>query len=145
MISAMETARVLRSMWADDTAHRPLIADNANALGIRPGIDLPVETGGLVKPGTGGMSVSPAITDMPNHKIPRRMRAVYPSARGSNDLICWVLDGMNWGDAEINDDLSLRCDRPTHGMIEPGSEMDLDMYRAALVATQPMWKSIPWS
>jgi hypothetical protein len=132
-------------MRADDSANRPLIADHASALGIRPGIDLPVEAGDLVKPGTGGMSVSPTIVDLPNHKVPKSLRAIYPSARGSDDMICWVLEGTNWGDVKINDELSLRCDRPTHGMIEPRIDMDLGIYRNALAATQSIWKTIPWS
>jgi len=56
----------------------PMIGESGRYLGARPDLpgrprdgDIPI-TDGMVRPGTGGMSVSPPVTNLPLHRRPRR-------------------------------------------------------------------------
>ena len=132
-------------MLPDETGLRPLISDNANSLGIRPGKDLPVSDDDQVKPCTGGMSVSPTIRALPFHRIPKRMREEYPRAEGNSRLICWKYDDVDWLEGPLTVELSLRLDKPFHGMIEPCDTMTLETYRNALSNTRNHWIAVSWS
>ena len=51
---------------------RPACAATERTLGVRPPIDIPVDSSGFVPPGTGGLSVAPeAPTNLPRHRRPQ--------------------------------------------------------------------------
>ncbi len=125
---------------------KPKIGDTATTLGVRvppnPKPDIPVDDRGMVRPNTEGMSVSPAISWLPPHRIPRRLRTTYPEAKGSNNLVCWRMGEGPFEAGPLAADLFLRLDpvRPTeHAFVEPDREMALTAYRNALSATQEQW------
>jgi hypothetical protein len=93
--------------------------------------DIPVEDG-YVKPGGGGMSVTPD-----------DWHGIYPAFLdnalddGEPDEV-WCLHQESLGS-----DLTFRADPrhpATHGFIEPARTMSLDEYEAALEATRPHWR-----
>src|SRR4051812_13363208 len=79
--------RIYRSMRADDGM--PAIGRSAVCLGVRIPEDIQPDQSGQVQPGTGGMSVAPALRDLPIHRIPRRLQAIAPGAKGSESLRVW--------------------------------------------------------
>lgn len=79
-----------RAMKVDHVDGMPLAESTARGLGVRPGIDIPVDDFGLVDPGGGGMSVSPdAIDNLPPWRRP-------PEHGGSGDDPVWQI-----GDEEL--------------------------------------------
>jgi hypothetical protein len=117
----------------------PLVAATARGLGVRRGVDIPVDASGNVAPGSGGMSVAPHWKLLPPWRIPRRLANIVPKARGRNEDVCWRL-GENGFVAElIGEHLRFVPDRPTHGLVEPVYEMLLSNYEAALADTRVDW------
>jgi len=121
---------VFRSMKVGPNG-QPLAEPTARGLGVRPGEDLPV-SGGIVKPGTGGMSVA---LGAPINLQPFRRPAEFG---GTGKDPVWAIDPTVLG-------LQLRLipDSPVHGTVQPASEMSLEAYQAALAATAPLWRVVP--
>jgi RHS repeat-associated protein len=108
----------------------PEVGDTARTLGVRPGLDIPVE-GGIVKPGTGGMSVAPDTPmNLPSHRRP-------PGFGGTGKDPVWQI-----GEADLGPNLRFRPDSPTHGVIEPAVEMSMDVFRKALSDLQGIWSKL---
>lgn len=135
---------VYRSMLAD--RGKPRVGATAKTLGVRvapdPKPDIPVDTAGLVWPGTGGMSVAPNWRSLPGHRIPARLVDKHPSATGKNSLYCWRLGAGDFLAGPVAPDLTFRPDPNTpaqHGLVEPAQEMSLADYQAALAATRDHW------
>jgi len=115
----------------------PRIGASASTLGARPGAeqgDIPVE-GGMVRPGTGGMSVSPP----PPSNLPLYRR---PPEHGGTARKLWLYeldaDGLPEG-------LRLRpdpVDPDRHIFIEPVREMNIADYQRALWGTRALWKRV---
>src|SRR6478672_7615160 len=101
-------------MWA--SAGRPKIGTEPNCLGTRVGTDRPdivPDADGTVRPGTGGLSVSPAPDRLPPHLIPKRLLRLFPGAKGSNNkpaLIPWRMGDGPFVDGPVTDDLVFRLD-----------------------------------
>ncbi len=108
--------------------------DNARALGIRPGIDVPaIKPDDIVRPGQGGLSVSP--DDPLSLPVFRRP----PEFQGVGKDPVWAITP-----AELGPDLCYRPD-PTstdHGFIEPARPMPLGEYQRALARTQARWRKV---
>ncbi len=107
------------------------VGQTARTLGVRPNIDIPVDSNGLVHPKTGGMSVAPGSpTNLPRHRRPTEF-----GGTGKDPV---------WGIAvgNLGPDLSYTPDaspNPTHGIIEPNRSMSFDEYQDALQSTARNW------
>jgi hypothetical protein len=149
MVSAEAFARqgmplIYRAMLAD--GNKPQVGSAATMLGVRvppaANPDLPVDPQGNVRPASGGMSVAPAWRLLPVHRIPRRLRHLFPRAAGSNQLHCWRLGDGLFTAGPLAAGLYFRPDPHNairHGFVEPSQEMRLLDYQAALAATQLQW------
>lgn len=137
--------RIVRAMKPDGPY--PLVGASKKALGVEIGSgrndDLRGDAKGLVRPETGGMSVSPTWRDLPGHRIPRRLRVLCPKATGNDYFDCWQFGDGPFIDETITEELSLRTDHLSHGVVEPSHEMSASHYQAALAATRENWSLVP--
>jgi hypothetical protein len=122
----------------------PLVANSARGLGVRLGTgptdDIPVTPDGVVVPGTGGMSVGPKWRDLPEIRIPHRLREKgVLNARGKDNDACWRLGEGPFLAGRVAEGLGLRPDRSDHGTIEPTERAKLNKYLDDLAATRDSW------
>jgi hypothetical protein len=136
---------VYRAMLIDGGL--PHVAPSAASLGVRlppdKHADIVVDGHGLVEPGTGGMSVSPAWRFLPVHRIPRRLRVKFPRAAGKNDLFIWRMGEGPFTSGPVTERLLLRLDpeKPQkHGLVEPTARMPVADYQQALAQTRGYWR-----
>lgn len=111
----------------------PETGATARTLGVRPGLDIPLGTDtppDLVRPGTGGMSVS----TMPPTNLPRHRRPEAFDGTGRDPV--WSLDTD-----ELPDDLRTTVDPNdrTHVFIEPAYSMSFEAYLRYLHRTAHLW------
>jgi hypothetical protein len=133
--------KVYRVMEADKD--RPVIGRGPISLGVRvdgKNPDVSPEDG-FVFPGGGGMSVAPTLRELPEHRIPKRLRHLVPEARGKDVPFVWRMGDGPFDLAPVAPRLQLRPDRGNihHGVIEPDERMRLEEYEQALAATQNEW------
>jgi len=126
-------AQLFRAM-REDPGQRPEIGPSARALGVRPGIDVPVVSpSAIVVPGQGGLSVSPddPLT-LPYFRRP-------PALQGTGRDPVWGISA-----AELGPALCYRPDlaHPGHGFVEPARPMALGDYQRALALTQDRWRKV---
>jgi hypothetical protein len=130
---------------------RPQVGHGATLLGVRvgPGVndDINPDEDGFVRPGQGGMSVSPSVDALPSHRLPCRLRLAYPArfpdADGPNNLFCWSMGNGAFAEDQVAAHLRLRLDPDNpekHGFVEPDDKMMLADYEAALAATRDQWQ-----
>ncbi len=111
----------------------PEVGASAKTLGARPDIDIPVRDDGLVRPGTGGMSVNDSPTAMPEFRRP-------PSFGGTGkDLNMYCVEACDLGPS-----LQYSPDPAGggHGLIEPAWEMPFEKYQGYLGGTQGSWSEV---
>jgi RHS repeat-associated protein len=115
------------------TADGPEPGASASTLGARPNVDIPVDGNGLVRPGTGGMSVNDSPTGMPEFRRP-------PSFGGSGkNLNMYGMDRNNLGPhLQYSPDPT----NPGHGFVEPSREMPFDEYQGHLHGTAGSWSEV---
>ena len=136
MMAATETEDVelFRGM-REDVDGLPLVVESARGLGARNPIDIESDTEELVRPGAGGMSVSPdSPANLPRHRRP-------PSWGGTGLDDVWAISA-----SELGERLVYRPDpdKPqAHGFIEPVDAMTFGEYRTALAGTRPRWRPVP--
>jgi hypothetical protein len=132
-------AIIYRTMIAN--GDKPKVGSVANTLGVRVPFDIEVDANGLVRPGTGGMSVAPGWRELLGHLIPRRLRHLAPKATGKDVLVCWRMDELSFQAGPLAPGLQLRIDpkNDRHGVIEPDREMLLIEFQAALASTREFW------
>jgi hypothetical protein len=123
---------------------RPMVVNAARGLGVRIAggqyDDIPVQANGNVAPETGGMSVAPAWRDLPDVRIPHRLREKGALlARGKDSDACWRMGEGAFVADDVAHGLALRPDRPDHGAVEPTAEVSLIEYLNDLAATRDMW------
>jgi len=124
--------RLFRSMQAQGDV--PAVGSSARTLGARFD-DIEVDDDGLVRPGTGGISVAPdEATNLPAHRL-------LPEYGGTGkDPVWWI------GEDDLGDRLSYRPDpdpdTPNHGFIEPAHTMTFEEYQQALQSTQARWRRL---
>ena len=110
--------------------------------------DLWAQPDGTVRPGRGGMSVSPSWKTMPFFTVPARLRGVSPFRAASGDP---GPDSFIWSHSveaiptagatgPFARDLTLRMNSKRHGMIEPAATVNHTIYRDAIQATRPAWQ-----
>lgn len=111
----------------------PLVEESARGLGVRPGIDIPVDDFGLVEPGAGGMSVSQDDpTFLPEHRRP-------PSHGGTGLDPLWALEENKLEELLVyTEDDYLEG----HGFVEPGYQMPLEDYQLALAESRQLWRKV---
>jgi hypothetical protein len=108
--------------------------------------DISPDAAGMVSPGTGGMSVSPSIVDLPLHRIPKRLRPLLQphglDATGKDDLHVWSMGEGTFVDGPVAGELMLRLDprKSSHGFVEPDRVMALNDYEDALKVTRDQWR-----
>ena len=129
--------RIYRSMARDGDF--PKIGPTAQTLGARVPGDIP-EQGGIVQPGTGGISVSPSWRNLPTWRIPKRLIHLVAGASGKDTLHCWCMGEGPFVSGAISVGLQLRKDGPSHALVEPSGAMTVDEYQARLAETQESWQ-----
>ena len=129
--------RVFRAMSREGDA--PRVGNTARSLGVRPGSDIATDDSGDVSPKSGGMSVAPSWRELPPHRIPRRLSHLVPGACGNNIDFCWRLGEGAFEDSPVTPLLSLRLDRPDHGLVEPTCVMPILSFQDALAETRKEW------
>ena len=111
---------------------QPQAGQTARNLGARPNTDIPVDGKGLVRPGTGGMSVSPgSAKNLPSHRRPPEL-----GGTGKDPVYRIELKDLPKG-------LTYRPDPKnpnTHGFIEPNDIMSYNEYQEHLTSTGHGWK-----
>ena len=117
---------VVRSMRG---ALMPEVANTARSLGVRVPADISVDSAGMVRPGTEGMSVAPTARDLVPHRRPREL----PGGTGKDPV--WEIDVNRLGPS-----LRYVPDSPRHGTIQPARSMTLETYRQALANTRSLWR-----
>jgi RHS repeat-associated protein len=123
------SSTLYRSMSSEGEV--PKVAASARGLGARPGTDIPLDSGGIVHPNTGGMSVSPHSP----HNLPEFRRP--PEFNGTGKDPVWSMESN-----DLPDGLQYRPDpaKPaTHGFIEPAHPMAVDQYQSLIAQTQGQW------
>lgn len=118
----------------------PRVGTAARCLGVRVPADIEPDATGMVHCSESGMSVGPSVAALPTHRIPGRLRNIAPDAAGKNSDYVWSMGEGPFADSGINDALSLRVDRPEHGVVRPALSMQFDIYTAALFSTRPLWR-----
>jgi hypothetical protein len=141
---------IWRGMTKD--GNRPHVGRGAQLLGVRfgpldQGRDIDPDREGVVHPEKGGMSVSPRVEALPPHRLPRRLRDVYPerfpNARAPNTLYCWSMGEGAFEAGRVAEGLRLRVDPDDperHGFVEPDGKMKMAAYETALAATRDQWQ-----
>ncbi|MDQ4071014.1 MAG: sugar-binding protein [Actinomycetota bacterium] len=110
----------------------PEVGPTARTLGARPGVDIPVDAAGRVKPGTGGMSVSPGSP----HNLPSHRRPAELGGTGKDPVWCT-------GTCTLPEGLTYRPDpkNPSgHGFVEPSRPMTFNEYQQLLESTRKLWR-----
>lgn len=109
----------------------PETGETGRYLGIRSGVDVPVDEGGYVRPGTEGMSVvPPPVTNLARHRLPRELG-------GTGRDPVFELDTN-----ELPEELVYRSDPANperHGFVEPSRRMSFEEYRQAIHGTRALW------
>lgn len=119
----------------------PLPGESGRYLGVRADIsgqasdgDVPVTDDGLVRPETGGMSVSPPpVSNLPLHRRPREY-----GGRSRDPVFEIETDGLPV-------ELRYRPDPKSpnrHGFIEPSRTMSFENYDRAIRATRVLWRLV---
>jgi hypothetical protein len=120
-----------RAMEEDGEGH-PRTGQTARTLGVRPGIDIPVDDDYEVEPFTGGMSVTPDSPEgLPYFRLP-------PSHGGSGKDPLWVIDSNEFVEGLIYRPDDAGPER--HGFVEPGQRMRLDDFEDLLESTRDSWR-----
>lgn len=136
----MPTARpkVYRTM-KKDADDKPTVDQTATGLGIRVRVDINIDADGNVILDGSGMSVAPGWRDLELHRIPKRLGAIVPGARGSNNTHCFTTGTGPFQQDEFAEGLELIPDSATHAAVAPTAVVPLTDYEAALAATRSDW------
>ena len=130
--------QVFRAMRKDDDGF-PTVQQSANALGVRPRVDIDLDPQGSVLVNRKGMSVNPAWRVMSILRIPKRLRTKMPGARGSNNTYCFRTGTGPFQQGAFAAELTLEPDSATHGNVAPAQVVSLARYEGDLAATRPDW------
>lgn len=130
--------KVYRAMKkeADDL---PTVDQTATGLGVRPGMDINIDSTDNVMLDGGGMSVAPAWRNLELHRIPKRLGTIVSGARGTNATYCFTAGAGPFQRASFAEGLELIPDSAVHATVAPAATVFLVDYEAALAATRPEW------
>lgn len=137
--------RIYRPMHQDArVTGKPRIGCTSCLLGVRvppdSHCDVRPDSGGVVAPGTGGMSVRDSWRSLPFFLIPRRLVALVPGARGNPKLHVFAMGSGAFGAGPLNESLVVRPDSNGHGLVEPRDAVHVESFQAALAQTQADWE-----
>jgi hypothetical protein len=124
-------------MRADPTDGLPLVGKTGRYLAVRRSgrfRDIDVDESGMVRPESGGMSVSPP----PPENLPEQLRPPRFGGYGKDPLFELDTD-------ELPPELRYRPDPKNpagHGFIEPAEEMSFEDYERAIHATRGLWRLV---
>jgi hypothetical protein len=118
----------------------PTVEQSASGLGVRPGIDVDVDTWGNAVVNGKGMSVSPSWRAISILRIPKRLRDKVPGARGSNNTFCFRTGAGPFQAGEFAPGLDFVPDSATHGCVTPTQSVPLAQYESDLAATRVDWQ-----
>jgi len=108
----------------------PEVGVSSRTLGARPGLDLPIDSAGMVQPQTGGMSVT--VNDpykLPLVRLPRNMGG------NGRDPLFWM------GEERLPRLLSIRIDKGScHAFVEPIEHCPFESYQQTLHGTRSDWR-----
>jgi hypothetical protein len=130
---------VFRAMRKDDDG-LPTVERSASGLGVRPGIDIDLDAQGNALANGKGMSVAPAWRAISILRIPKRLRAKVPGARGSNNTHCFRAGAGPFQRGAFAAGLELIPDSATHGCVAPVQTVPLSQYESDLSATRADWQ-----
>lgn len=132
--------KIYRVMQEEDG--KPRTGASATTLGVRVPQDIEPDADGLVEPGTGGMSVSPTLYDLPRRMIPVRLAHLAPGATGRATCRVWSLGDGAFIAAPVAPHLVLRPDplRSGHGFVEPAHRMNIQLFETAIQRTRDDWQ-----
>ena len=133
-----------RGMMEDVATAKPKTGDTARTLGARPQVigadgkidgDIPIDSDGMVHPGTGGMSVSPAIQDLKPWRRPEKF-----GGTGKDDV--WLINEDKLGEklVYVPDKPDQKDGKVSHGEIQPAYTMTYEDYQNALAETAQYWE-----
>ena len=135
---------IFRSMI--NNSGKPTVGTDSNMLGVRvpphPRADVTPDEAGIVRPGSGGMSVAPSWRKLPIFLIPSRLKHLVAGARGADSLMCFQFGEGEFSDSSINSHLILRPNSATHGTVQPSRSMSLADFQQALADTRNSWTVI---
>ncbi len=110
---------------------KPVTGESGATLGARSQTDISVSAGGIVRPGTGGMSVTPRDPNaLPRHRKPFKL-----GGRGRDPV--FMMDC-----AALPNTLYYAEDSRTHGTIQPGVVCQFADYQARLHGTREHWEAL---
>ncbi len=129
--------RVMQKMYEG-----PTIGNGPLDLGVRVPTDIQPDFAGNVSPGIGGMSVSPRLTALPPHRVPRRLHPLVPRAAGKDFHFVWSMGEGAFAAGTVALGLCLRPDpaNDKHGFVEPVAVIAIADYQEALAATRDEWQ-----
>lgn len=117
----------------------PMVGTQARMLGPAPK-DITVDEAGNVHPGQEGISVAPALRELPPHLIPKQLRHLVVDAVGSNSSVIWRHgEGPFVDRASVAPHLELRVDSAVHGVVAPGHCMSFHEYAEKIASTRADW------
>lgn len=117
----------------------PVVEASAGGLGVRLGIDIDTDAGGIVMLNGKGMSVSPSWRTMSLVRIPKRLGHLVRGARGSDQAACFRFGEGPFVSGPFADGLTLGVDSATHGSVAPASAVPLADFARSLAATRANW------
>ena len=128
---------VFRLMKRDGTL--PRVGNTATGLGVRTPKDIDVGGDGMVVLNNKGMSVRPAVKDIPLDFLPER---IDPAGWGENANRVFRYGEGEFTRCPFAAGLELFPDAEDHGVVQPIAVVSLQQYRADIVATRPHWVDI---
>ncbi len=137
--------KVYRAMLQNPADGLPTVGTtNSSQLGARPGIDITVDAAGIVVLDGSGMSVAPGWRALDFTRIPRRLRHIVPSARGSPKAACFTMGVGQFQRGLVANGMELIPDSGqvpvAHGVVAPIHAVPLSQYQTDLESTRPDWQ-----
>jgi hypothetical protein len=123
---------------------KPLVDATGQGFGVRGtpvngAADVDIDQCGNVILNGKGMSVAPTWRDLPYFLISRRLKQLFPAARGSIELFCFTMGEGRFEDGPVASGLELKADSPSHGVVVPRTSVPLDRYQMDLANTRGNW------
>ena len=131
--------KVFRTMKRDDDGS-PTVEPTAKGLGARLGHDINVDLSGNVVLNDKGLSVSPSWRELLPYRIPKRLKHLYPPARGGDDVHCFTMGTGAFLRSAVAQGLEFIPDSLIHGVIAPAQAVPLSVYQTDLGATRSSWQ-----
>ena len=137
--------KIYRTMRRDPVDDLPVVGSTSSSeLGVRPGVDISIDTAGNVIRDRTGMSVAPGWRDLDFTRIPKRLRHLVPGASGANNTACYTMGVGPFENEVVANGLELIPDeeRPpvTHGVVAPIQVVPLAQYQSDLENTRTAWQ-----